>query len=231
MTLADRPPEAWVDDVAWHRQMLRQSRVRWTHENATAIALQFTRGQLEYRTHSDLERLSIEHLQLLDEASAVRRSIARPLRAVRRAQVSWADALDVVCLVDDEAQLILWQGAVQGSEGTRATRRAIAGLPWANPLTEVWELLQLSSLYEAAGAILEDAICDLADELVTEWRDLSRVAPLTSSRSPGQLLLRLEENRTARGDIGDPRRRRDQHYGTTTVRPSLTGSIPTQALG
>ena len=221
-----------MDDVAWHRQMLRQSRVRWTHENAMAIALQYTRGQLEYRTHTDLERLGRQQLQLLDEASAVRRSIARPLRAVRQEpRVSWSAALDVVGLLDDEAQLILWQGALLGSEGTKATRRATAGLPWSNPLTEVWELLQLSSLYEAAVAVMEDAVCDLASELVGEWRDLARVAPLTSARSPGQLLLRLEENKASRGRAGDPRRQRDQHYGVTTVRPSPTGSVPAYALG
>lgn len=230
MTRVDRPPEAWVDDVAWHRQMLRQSRLRWTHENAMAIALHFTRGQLEYRSEHDLERLGAQQLRLLDEASAVRRAIARPLRAVyQEIRVTWADALNVVGLTDDEAHLILWQGAVQGSEGTRETRRVTSGLPWSNPLTEVWELRQLASLYAAAAAILEDVVCDLADELVGEWRDLAKVAPLTSSRSPGQLLMRLEDNRSARGSVGDPRRQRGQHYEDTSIRPSVTGSVPAYA--
>lgn len=232
MTDVARPPEAWIDDVAWHRQMLRQSRLRWTHEHAMAIALHFTRGQLEYRSHRDLERLNGQHLDLLGEASAVRRAIAGPLKTVEgQDRVSWVAALDVTGMSDDEADLILWQGTVQGSDGTRETRRVASGLPWSNPLTQVWELRQLESLYDAAVAILEDAVCDLANELVTEWRDLAEVAPLTTSRSPGQLLLRIEENRTARGAVGDPRRQRSQRYEPTSVRPSPTGSVSASAVG
>lgn len=192
-----------------------------------AIALHYTRGRLRYETHEDLQRLSDQLMDLLDEASVVERAIGRPLRLVRNEPaVHWHSALEVVGLRLQDADLILWHASIRGSRETSEIRRVMSGLPWSNPLTQVWELRQLSALYQAAVGILEDAVCDLADELVGEWRDLSRVAPLTSSRTAGQLLLRIDENRKRRGGPGDGRRQVGQRYEACSIRPSLTGSVP-----
>lgn len=224
MTL-QRPPNVWVDDLAWHRQMFNQSRLRWHHEDAIATALTFTRGRLEYRTLHDLARLTQQHLELLGHTDLVERAIAIPLRQVRgQREVQWDAALDILGLSAQAASTILWRGDAAGSQTIAEAVQVTRGLPWTTPLTETWELRQLAGLYCAAGQVLEDAICDLASELVTQWRDLLVVAPATTSRTPGPLLLRLEENRRTRGGRNDSRRRAEQVYEPSDIRPSATGS-------
>ena len=210
----ERLPADWREDVLWHRQMYRQSRFRWAPENATNIAMQTTRGRLEFSTPKQLATLERQRMELLGYTDQVRLAMAAPLREARRAfGPRWGTALALVGMPTMDARIITWSavGATPSQVTNADVRRVLHGIPLPNPLTEVWELRQLHSMFEAAGDLLEDAVCDLVLEL-RERQGLAALAPLTVSGIADQLRMRVERQRDRRGGPGDGRRVPQQQY-------------------
>lgn len=206
----ERSVADWVDDLAWHRHMFAQSRFRWLGEDVTTVALRYTRGRLEFTTLADLARLDEQLVELRDHILRLNASVAEPLHHVRDALPhNWTGALNAVGLSPVQAGQIMWAGGPPLRD--RETQRVLGGIPWCNPLTEVWELLQLVGMYESAAAVLEDAVCDLAEELLQD-RSAPAVAAHTVDRVPQQLQMRIEDNLEERGPAGDARRRPRQSY-------------------
>lgn len=210
----ERLPADWYEDVLWHRQMYRQSRFRWAPENATNIAMRTTRGRLEFSTPGQLATLERQRMELLGYTDQVRLAMAVPLREARKAYgPRWGSALALIGMPTIDARIITWSAV--GARPDQATnadvRRVLHGIPLPNPLTEVWELRQLHSMFEAAGDLLEDAVCDLVMEL-RDHHGLTALAPLTVSGIADQLWMRVERQRDKRGEPGDRRRVPQQQY-------------------
>lgn len=210
----ERLPADWREDVLWHRQMYRQSRFRWAPENATNIAMRTTRGRLEFSTPGQLATLERQRMELLGYTDQVRLAMAVPLREARKAYgPRWGSALALIGMPTIDARIITWSAV--GARPDQATnadvRRVLHGIPLPNPLTEVWELRQLHSMFEAAGDLLEDAVCDLVMEL-RDHHGLTALAPLTVSGIADQLWMRVERQRDKRGEPGDRRRVPQQQY-------------------
>lgn len=209
-TAWERPVDDWVNDLTWHRRMFSQSRFRWFGEDATTVALRHTRGRLEFTTLNDLARLDDQLVELREHVLRLLTAVAHPLQDVRRELThTWGEALSVAGLTPGRAGQIMWASGPPLSN--RETQRVLGGIPWSNPLTEVWELLQLVGMYEAAANLLEDAVCDLATELL-DTRSPLAVAAHTHDRVPGQLQMRIEDNLEERGPSGDARRTPHQTY-------------------
>jgi hypothetical protein len=209
-----------MDDVYWHRRMYSQSRFRWVTENATSIALRYTRGRLEFSAPGHLPALDHYRMDLETYVWAVRMVMAPPLRESRAVYAgSWSQALETIDMTEPEARAITWAavGVTTSDAVTRDVARVLRGFPLPNPLTEVWELKQLLGMYEAALGLLEDAVCDLVVELqpthpLAHLAHLAHLAPLTLSRTAEQLQLRVDDQRRERGAPGDPRRIPVQRY-------------------
>lgn len=209
-TAWERPVNNWVDDLTWHRRMFSQSRFRWFGEDATTVALRYTRGRLEFTTLHDLARLDDQLVELREHVLRLLSAVAHPLQDVRRELTpTWVDALGVAGLTPALAGQILW--ASGPPLDNKETQRVLCGIPWTNPLTQVWELLQLVGMYEAAASMLEDAVCDLAAELLLT-RSPVAVAAHTHDQVPHQLQMRIEDNLEERGPVGDARRTPHQTY-------------------
>lgn len=213
MTTAwERPVNDWIDDLTWHRRMYSQSRFRWLGEDATTIALSYTRGRLEFTSLHDLTRLDDQLVELREHVLRLLGAVAEPLNDVRcELSHTWGDALGAAGLSPRRASEIFWTRAGSAHLDDRDVRRVLRGIPWSNPLTQVWELLQLVGMYEAAADVLEDAVCDLAAELL-QTRSPIAVAAHTRDRVPGQLQMRIEDNLEERGPVGDARRTPHQTY-------------------
>jgi hypothetical protein len=216
LSFAPRPRAVadWVDDARWHRRMYGQSRFRWVAEDAIGIAMRSSRGRLEFTTTRHLTVLDDCLGALQTHTDQIRLAMARPLREVRTTYgPRWEQALEVVDMAELDARIIIWSAVgVRPEQMTHAdVRRALRGLPLPNPLTEVWELRQVHGMYLAAQAILEDTFCDLVLEL-EQRTPLHLLAPMTSSRTAGQLRFRVGEQREARGGPDDDRRRPAQRY-------------------
>ena len=219
LTTAEVPPRArptadWREDILWHRQMYRQSRFRWAAENATNIAMRSTRGRLEFSTPGQLAALEGHRMELLGYTDQFRLAMASPLREARRAYgARWGTALALVGMSTMDARIIIWSavGTTPDQVTNTDVRRVLRGIPLPNPLTEVWELRQLHSMFQAASDLLEDAVCDLVHELSDHYC-LDALAPLTVSSAADQLRMRIESQREQRGEPGDRRRIPQQRY-------------------
>ncbi len=49
--------EVWLDDLAWHEHMYKESRFRWTGEPVMDVVTRRTAGNLDYTTLADLRLL------------------------------------------------------------------------------------------------------------------------------------------------------------------------------
>ncbi|GAA1435900.1 hypothetical protein GCM10009616_34210 [Microlunatus lacustris] len=204
----------WREDILWHRQMYRQSRFRWAAENATNIAMRSTRGRLEFSTPKHLAALEVHRMELLGYTDQIRLAMASPLREARSAYgARWGTALALVGMSTMDARIIIWSavGTTPDQVTNTDVRRVLRGIPLPNPLTEVWELRQLHSMFQAASDLLEDAVCDLVHEL-SDHHGLDALAPLTVSSAADQLRMRIEAQREQRGEPGDRRRIPQQRY-------------------
>ena len=213
---ASRDPRDWIEDTRWHRHMFGQSSFRWVPEDPIGIALKWTRGRLSYETPGHLRLLDDQIIALRDFASGIDDAMAKPLKDAhqRCTPPDYRDGLDLVGLTSRDVS-VLRRAAIGTDPSTvhPEARRVLYGLPWPNPFTEVWELRQMRGMYTAAENLLEDLFCDLVLELAPSqgWDHLARLCRFHfTTRS---LEVRVEAQRTARGDVGDPRRVPAQRYG------------------
>lgn len=211
---ATRSPEDWLEDMAWHRRMYRQSRFRWVPEDPLGIALTWTRGRLEHQTVAHLQTLDVQIYDLRAFAAGIDDAMTPLLRQARRhsAASGWNEGLALVGLSTTGADDLCRRTAKPGGPGHPEARRALRGFPLPNPWSQVWELRQVRNMYAAAEALMEDVFCDLVLELhpTHGWLPLAEVT--LQHRTATQLQLRIQDQREARGEPGDPRRIPEQRY-------------------
>lgn len=209
-----RQPEDWLEDMAWHRRMYRQSRFRWVPEDPLAIALTWTRGRLEHQTVAHLHQLDVQLRELRTFAAGIDDATIPLLRRARRHSLSdgWGEGLALVGLTAEGADELCRRTARPGGHSHPDARRALRGFPLPNPWSQVWELLQVRSMYAAAEDLIEDVFCDLTLELkpLHGWRPLAEVT--LRHRTETALQVRVQEQRKTRGEPGDPRRIPEQRY-------------------
>lgn len=164
---ATRSPADWLEDMAWHRRMYRQSRFRWVPEDPLGIALTWTRGRLEHETLAHLHTLDGQIGDLRSFADGIDDAMTPLLRQARRhSEVGeWTQGLELVGLSAVGADDLCQRTARPGGADHPDARRALRGFPLPNPWSQVWELRQVRSMYAAAQAIMEDVFCDLVLEL------------------------------------------------------------------
>jgi len=210
--LRNRTPEQWLEDVRWHRRMFTQSHFRWAPEDATHIALHYTRGRVVFETPAHLRRLDAQLMELREWKGQITDAMAAPLSEARSryAGSRWEQALDLIGLTDYDVRVLIGTAHRQVRLNPDA-KRALRGFPLPNPLTNVWELRQMASMYEGAENILEDTLCDLVLELEPR-HGLANLAALTVSGTAQQLQFRLDRQLQERGELGDPRRAPSQRY-------------------
>lgn len=210
--LQDRSPEQWLEDVRWHRRMFAQSHFRWVPEDPLHIALDYSHGRVLFETPAHLSRLDDQLMELREWKGQITDAMAAPLRQARSryTRAKWDQALDLIGLTEYDARVLIGT-AHQQTRQNPDVRRVLRGFPLPNPLTNVWELRQMESMYQAAENLLEDALCDLVEELAPRhgWANLAAV---TVGRTERQLRFRLERQLQERGGPGDPRRAPHQHY-------------------
>lgn len=214
--LAIREPADWVEDMTWHRRMFRQSKFRWVPDDAMSIALSWTRGRLVYDTPAHLRLVDEQLLALKGFACGIDDAMLAPLTEARQRSGSadWKAGLELVGLTPLDIEILRHSALSTPRDAPlhREARRAIHGIPWSNPFSQVWELRQMRGMYAAAENLLEDAFCDLALELAPEqgWHNLSQLT--LRHRSARTLQHRVEDQRVTRGEPGDPRREPVQRY-------------------
>lgn len=202
----DRLTVLWLDDLRWHKHMFRQSRFQWTGEHAIDIVTRGTGGQLEFTELRHLRRLQAEQDEIAAYGTQCTLAMGAPLAAAAAAVTGgWPVVADAVGLAVGQAKataaLVEWEPL---QEPTPDVRRVLRGLPFSNPLIQVWELKQLSRLFDAAVQLLEDTICDLLLELLQAHSPQKLVEALATQRlDPTN---RADRARSARGAPGDPRR-------------------------
>lgn len=209
----ERSPQEWLEDMQWHRRMFAQSRFRWVPEDATHIFLAYTRGRCLFETPAHLRSLDAQQMQLREWAGQIQDAMAQPLRQARGRcpSTQWGQALDLIGLSSYEVRVIVGSAITPDPGLNRDVKRALRGIPLPNPLSQVWELRQMHSMYRAADNMMEDTLTDLVLELVPRhgWDNL---AALTVNRYGNQLRQRVEHQREERGKVGDPRRAPAQRY-------------------
>lgn len=203
-----RQPGDWLEDMAWHRRMYRQSRFRWVPEDPLGIALTWTRGRLEHETVRHLATLDLQITDLRTFATGIDDAMIPLLRQARRHSddSAWQEGVLLVGLDCASADALCRRTAKPGGSAHPEVRRVLRGFPLPNPWSKVWELRQVRSLYSAAEAIVEDVFCDLVLELEPShgWQQLAEAT--VSHRTVSALQRRVQEQRDARGEPGDPRR-------------------------
>ncbi len=209
-----RDPEAWVEDMGWHRRMFGQSYFRWVPEDPMALALSWTRGRILHETPRHLHDLDGQLVGLRDHAAGLESAIP-PLLAEAQQRCTPEDYRAGIQLAGLTPQAVATMRF--RSPGRRLSRhpdveRAMTGWPWPNPFSQVWELQQVRAMYSAAVDLLEDAFCDLVLELVPShgWQNLAQVT--LHNHSVAGLQTRVEWQRDARGEPGDARRTPEQAY-------------------
>lgn len=207
------PVTDWLQDTWWHRRMFGQSMFRWVPEDAMHVLLEHTRGRCVFETPGHLRVLEQHQQNLREWIGQIDDAICLELSAARRQlpQHSWPVALAMTGFTPLEAGRIMRRRASAAPPANPDVRRALHGIPLANPLTHAWELRQVWGMYRAVDNMLEDLCCDLAVEL-ERTHGLDRLASLTTDRSPDQLRWRIERQRDHRGEPGDARRRPLQTY-------------------
>lgn len=196
----------WLDDLRWHKHMFRQSRFQWTGEHAIDIVTRGTGGRLEFTEVRHLRRLQAEQDEIAAYGTQCTLAMGAPLAAAAATVVGgWQVVADAVGLPVGQAKataaLVEWEPL---QAPTPDVRRVLRGLPFSNPLIQVWELKQLSRLFDAAVQLLEDTICDLLLELSASHPPEQLVEALATQRLDP--MTRIDRARSARGGPGDPRR-------------------------
>ncbi len=208
-----RDPRQWLDDMAWHRRMFAESQFRWAPEDPTVIALTWTRGQLVFESFRDLTRLDRQLHALGAFAAQIDHAMVPLLEEAQRSCTTreWGRGLQLIGLTPQDVQT-LREGAEPPNPWHPEVRRATSGIPVPNPFSLVWELRQIRAMYRGAEAVLEDAFCDLAVELMSDLHRGS--AGGDSGRDPQERLRlfsatlqrRIHDQRASRGEPGDSRR-------------------------
>lgn len=215
MGQARREPCHWVEDATWHRRMFAESMFRWVPEDPMAIVLCYTRGRLLFETPGDLRFLDQRGLAVRDFAGRIDDIMARHIReGFRVAGESIANDCLAVIDVSPRQAAQLEFAAQPISSRFREAERVVEGIPLPNPFTLVWELRQLRSMYTAVDDMIEDAYCDLAQELHDAgrtWQQIAQVSP-TCYGDVNQVRARIAEQRRLRGESGDPRRSPEHRY-------------------
>ena len=201
---------AWRDDLLWYRQAYRPAKVRWLPERIADLATSATGGQLDFTTLADLALLS-RYQQPLHQMVAQLRAGATPLLDQARDVLGgpgWipvAHAVDMTPRECAEAVDSAWRVAVKAEARAVIGRAlAIARGPYTNPLVQLWELRQMWLGYEAAAAILEDALCALVVELKTS-HPLEDLALAAGEKDVAALEMRIyRARRERRGPDGQP---------------------------
>lgn len=210
-----RAPERWLGDMHAHRRQYRQSRFRWFPHDAMHVASQYARGRLEFTTPGHLRALDRSICELHEWLGEIRDALGCELKEARRrcSTADWAAALEVLGYRDLDARIVIGTAHPmhEGADRNPDVQLALEEYPYVNPLTNAWELRQVESLYYAGELLLDDALCDLAEEL-GEWHSLDNLAALTSDRYGSQLQARIQRQRGSRGGPGDARRAVRQAY-------------------
>ncbi|OZD06420.1 hypothetical protein CH275_09345 [Rhodococcus sp. 06-235-1A] len=210
-----------LDDLRWHRQFHRQSQFRWWDTEAALVATEFTRGQDQFHTVQDLAQLEHYRLALADYTATCQRALGRALKQSLRVldTRSWSFATDSLMLLprtcEQSSYLATWADPYDptalSNPQVRRIQRSCERMMFGNPLILSWELSHLWGLYRAAETLLEDTLVDLTVELSESVSD-SALLWATQMASKIGLKERIAEQRTTRGEPGDPRRRPRQSY-------------------
>lgn len=190
--------EEWVDDALWHRRGYNQSLCVWTTEDAVRLALRYTSGKVLHEGVGDLRGLNRSIFDLMSDTWMVKALIAGRLRRIvdtAPTREGIATAVQLLGLGLEDALRIKNQ-KLSGTPN-RDVLQALEGLPYRNPITEAWELLQVQGLYEAAGDLLENAYVDEATSLA-ERAGIETIAAQTDDASAGALTARIRLNREDR---------------------------------
>lgn len=214
-------PAQWIDDLAWHRQVYKQSKFRWDGTEALLIATEFTGGRQEFRTVADLRDLEAYRLALSQYVMTCQRALGIALEETRNGlrAADWGRVAGLMDMstVDCSASSHLAEcGNPRNPEEfsnaqVRRIQKMCAGFFFASPLLLAWELSQLWKLYRAAEDLIEDTIVDLVVELRPRVRssDLRHALHLVTEVG---LDHRVNDQRRERGAIGDPRRAPHQTF-------------------
>ncbi|EQM29999.1 hypothetical protein ATN37_02170 [Rhodococcus sp. MH15] len=218
-------PAHWIDDLAWHRQVYKQSKFRWDGTEALLVATEFTGGCQEFRTVADLRDLEGYRLALSEYTMTCQRALGLALQEARYGLGSghWEDIATLLDLtaVDCAASSYFarWgdprvAGQFSNPQVLRI-RKMCAGFFFASPLLLAWELSQLWKLYRAAEELLEDTLVDLVVELQPLVRTSDLLHALHTTTEVG-LNNRISSQRHERGPSGDPRRVPRQTFSPLT---------------
>lgn len=212
ISAAPRGPRYWLEDMTWHRRMFGQSQFRWAPEDAMTIALRYTHGRVLYETPTHLRQLHLDLARLAAYTGQISAALVPRLDAAQAelGADGWRTGLTLVGLTELDVAALRASYHMSGPEN-RSVQRAVRGIPVSNPLSQVWELLQVRSMYTAAACLLEDALCDLVLELAPGhgWERLAGITCQTDERA---LRERVRRHRDLRGEPGDPRRQPAQSY-------------------
>jgi len=203
----------WLDDLRWHKKMYRESRFRWTGQDAVGIVTWETGGQTEFVTLADLELLQRIQYKVLGLADPARNAMAQRLQLAYDAfGDGWATTSEALGLSEVECSAAVWfaEHAAPEDFDSVNVRRVLKFVPFRNPLIEAWELKQLVRVFEAAGNLLEDAICDLAQELLPTRPEAAIAAAMNTS--PLGVTQRVAAALEERGGAGDERRIPEQVF-------------------
>jgi hypothetical protein len=197
----------WLDDLRWHRHMFKESRFRWTGEHVMSIVTRNTGGQLDFTSLHHLELLERWRGELADYSHQGRLAMAAPLRTAHDTLPSWEQLAEHLRLSVVDCKATVWVAVGEPPEARTNVNveRVLRRLPFSNPLIQIWELTQLWRMYEAAGAVFEDTICDLIEELRGR-EGIDALVQATGTLTPAGLDGRVADARQLRGEPGDPRR-------------------------
>lgn len=202
--------EVWLDDLFWHKKMYRGARWRWWGEHVMKVITGHTGGKLTFDTFADLRLLEDHRRSVADQAFTCQLALADPLDDAGDVLGRWIPVADALGLTEVECSSTVWfadarpdlpRTNVKVEKVLRVVRRQ----PFNNPLIEAWELKQLWRLHQAAAAMLEDTTCDLIEHLRGSRPDVVLCEAADVVTSAG-LTTRVDANRAARGEFGDPRR-------------------------
>lgn len=219
-------PAHWIDDLAWHRQVYKQSKFRWDSTEALLVATEFTGGRQDFRTVADLRELEVYRLALSEYTTTCQRALGLALQEARNGlgTSGWEGVAALLDLsaVDCSASSYFARWGDPRIAGqfsnpqVRRIRKMCAGFFFASPLLLAWELAQLWKLYRAAEELLEDTLVDLVVELQPHVHTSDLLHALHTTTEVG-LSNRINSQRHGRGPAGDPRRAPRQQFSPLTI--------------
>lgn len=219
-------PAHWIDDLAWHRQVYKQSKFRWDGTEALLVATEFTGGRQDFRTVADLRELEVYRLTLSEYTTTCQRALGLALQEARSG-LGTSDWEGIAALLDLSAvdcstssYFARWgDPRIAGqfsNPQVRRIRKMCAGFFFASPLLLAWELSQLWKLYRAAEELLEDTLVDLVVELQPHVHTSDLLHALHTTTEVG-LSNRINSQRHDRGPAGDPRRTPRQQFSPLRI--------------